>query len=113
MCSKKINLENIIVQYLRGKRQGFVKIGVVKKLVLYLSSEINRRGLTFNFRRYHQLNDENLKKNLQECKRVTVDGGFIRINDYFSDIQCFNPNTAVDFRIMKMIKEFIANESKK
>lgn len=109
---KKLNLENIVIQYLRVKKRDTVKIGIVKKLLLYLSSEIHTKGLTFNFKRYYQLDAENIKKQLQECNHLTVDGGHIRINNYMSDIQCFNPNTAVDFRIMEMIREFIAKEKK-
>lgn len=109
---RTLKLENIVIQYLREKDEQIVKITVIKKLVLYLFSEINRRGLLFNFRDYYQLNDGNIEKHLQGCKRVSIDGDYIRINNYYADILCFNPNTAVDSRIKEMIGEFIAKEKK-
>ena len=103
--SRTLNLENIIISYLSQKGQPFVKIGVVKKLVRYLLSEIQRQGYLFNFRNYDQLDDENIKAQLEGCKEVLVDRDRIVIS-------IFEPDATVDFRIEKMIKEFIAKEEK-
>lgn len=109
---RTLNLENIVIQYLRGKGKESVKISVIKKLVLYLFDEIQKQCYLFNFRDYDQLNDMEIKVHLKSCKRVSVEGDSICIKDSFSDIHCFNPDTAVDYRIAKMIKEFIAKEKK-
>lgn len=109
---RTLNLENIVIQYLRGKGKESVKISVIKKLVLYLFEEIQKQCYLFNFRDYDQLNDAEIKVHLKSCNRLTVEGNSICIKDSFSDIHCFNRDTAVDYRIAKMIKEFIAKEKK-
>ncbi len=107
-----LNLENIVIQYLRIKRVRSVKISVIKKLVLYLFSEIRNRGLLFNFTDYYQLHDEKIEKHLQGSKHLSINGENICIKDYLCDIICFNPNTDVDFRIKQMIREFVAKDKK-
>lgn len=105
---RSLNLENIIIQYLREKGEETVRVDVIKKLVLHLFDKIHKKGYLFIFSDYNQLNDEQIKTHLKGCKRVSLQEGNICIKDSFSDIKCFNPNTAVDFRIMEMIREFIA-----
>ena len=103
--SRYLNLESIIISYLSKKGQPFVKISVVKKLVRYLLSEIQRQCYIFSFSNYEQLDEDNIKKHLEGCKRVLVDGERIVIS-------AFEPEAAIDYRIEKMIKDFIAKEKR-
>ena len=108
-----LNLENIVVQYLREKGSRYVKIGVIKNLVNLISVEIYLRDLFFEFWDYDQLDENNVLALLESSEHLIVDGDDIRIKSYFSDIICFNPSTDVDFKIREIIVGFISKEKRK
>ncbi len=107
-----LNLENIVIQYLREKGCRSVKIDVVKKLVKRIEQEITARGGFFKYWDYYQLINDNVETLLGRANHLKVSGEDVCIKSYFTDIICYNPDTDIDDLVKEIIKTFIVTEKK-